>query len=65
VRAKDVVYAAQGVVGQVIEVAPLSCIVLLLIDGESGRVGAMTSRTMAKGIFERNRRALVRNDLPR
>ena len=51
VRAKDVVYVAQGVVGQVVQVSPFNCVVLLLSDGETGRVGAMTSRTGAKGIL--------------
>ena len=51
VRAKDVVYTSEGVVGQVIQVSPLNSVVLLLTDGETGRVGAMTSRTGAKGIL--------------
>lgn len=51
VRAKDVVYVAQGVAGQVVEVAPLTCVVLLLTDGDSGAIGATTSRTSAKGLL--------------
>lgn len=49
VAPKDVVYCAQGLVGQVTEVAPFTCIVTLLIDRE-GRAGAMTARTFAKGV---------------
>ncbi|HEX8833095.1 MAG TPA: rod shape-determining protein MreC [Abditibacteriaceae bacterium] len=51
VRSKDVVFNAQGVVGQVATVSPLSCVVLLLTDRMSG-VGAMTGRTMAKGVVK-------------
>ncbi len=51
VRAKDVVYCAQGLVGQVSQVAPLTCVVTLLIDRD-GRAGAMTSRTGAKGVVQ-------------
>lgn len=51
VRVKDVVYVAQGVVGQVVEVSPFNCIVLLLTDGDAGAIGAMTSRTAAKGLL--------------
>lgn len=51
VRAKDVVYVAQGVVGQVVQVSPFNSVVLLLSDGESGRIGATTSRTGARGIL--------------
>jgi rod shape-determining protein MreC len=51
VRPKDVVYCAQGLVGQVTQVAPLTCVVTLLIDRD-GRAGAMTSRTFAKGVVQ-------------
>ena len=51
VRVKDVVYVAQGAVGQVVEVSPFNCIVLLLTDGDAGAIGAMTSRTAAKGLL--------------
>lgn len=51
VRAKDVVFCAQGLVGQVSQVAPLTCVVTLLIDRD-GRAGAMTSRTGAKGVVQ-------------
>ena len=51
VRPKDVVYTAHGVVGHVITVSPFSCVVLLLTDRKSG-AGAMTSRTMAKGVVK-------------
>ncbi len=51
VRPKDVVYCAQGLVGQVSQVAPLTCVVTLLIDRD-GRAGAMTSRTGAKGVVQ-------------
>ncbi len=51
VRAKDVVYVAQGVVGQVIETSPFNCVVLLLTDGDAGAIGAMTARTQAKGLL--------------
>lgn len=52
VRPKDVVYCAQGLVGQVTQVAPLTCVVALLIDRELGRTGAMTARTFAKGVVQ-------------
>jgi len=51
VRAKDVVYNAQGVVGQVIACDRFTCRVLLLTDGQA-RVGAMVSRTLAKGVVQ-------------
>lgn len=49
VKPKDAVFCAQGVVGQVIEVSPLSCRVLLLTDNEAS-IGAMVQRTMARGV---------------
>ena len=58
VRVKDVVYVAQGVIGQVIEVSPFNCVVLLLTDGDAGAIGAMTSRSGAKGILSGNGSAL-------
>ncbi len=51
VKPKDVVYCAQGLVGQVVQVAPLTCVVTLLIDRD-GRAGAMTSRTGAIGVVQ-------------
>lgn len=51
VREKDVVYNAQGVVGQVISRDRFTCRVLLLTDSQA-RVGAMVSRTLAKGIVQ-------------
>lgn len=50
VRPKDVVFNAQGVLGQIIEVDPYygSSTVLLLTDRMSG-VGAMVQRTTARG----------------
>ncbi|HVF11039.1 MAG TPA: rod shape-determining protein MreC [Abditibacteriaceae bacterium] len=51
VREKDVVYNAQGVVGQVIARDRFTCRVLLLIDSQA-RVGAMVSRTLAKGMVQ-------------
>lgn len=51
VRPKDVVYCAEGLVGQVTQVAPLTSVVTLLIDRD-GRAGAMTSRTSAKGVVQ-------------
>lgn len=51
VRPKDVVYCAQGLVGQVSQVAPLTSVVTLLIDRD-GRAGAMTSRTGARGVVQ-------------
>jgi rod shape-determining protein MreC len=51
VRPKDVVYTARGVVGQVIQVSPLTSKVLLLTDRQSG-VGAMTARTTARGVVK-------------
>jgi rod shape-determining protein MreC len=48
VRSKDVVFVAQGVVGQVVQVSRNTSKVILLTDRESG-VGAMSTRTMAKG----------------
>ena len=53
VRVKDVVYNAQGVVGQVTDVSPFSCRALLLTDRVSG-IGAMIERTQAKGIVKGN-----------
>lgn len=54
VRAKDVVFSSQGVVGQVVAPNygfPPTSQVLLLTDPQSS-VGAMTARTMAKGIVQ-------------
>lgn len=51
VRPKDIVFNAQGVVGQVSEVSPFSSRVLPLTDRMSG-VGAMISRTMARGVLK-------------
>jgi rod shape-determining protein MreC len=51
VMPKDVVYCAQGLVGQVTQVAPFTSVVTLLIDRE-GRAGAMTARTFAKGVMQ-------------
>jgi rod shape-determining protein MreC len=51
VRPKDVVYCAQGLVGQVTQVSPFTSVVTLLIDRD-GRAGAMTSRTFAKGVVQ-------------
>jgi rod shape-determining protein MreC len=48
---KDVVTCAQGLVGQVTQVSPLTCVVTLLIDRD-GRAGAMTARTFAKGVVQ-------------
>lgn len=49
VKPKDVVYSAYGLVGQVVEAGPISSVVILLSDRDSG-VGAMTTRTLAKGV---------------
>ncbi|MBV9469250.1 MAG: rod shape-determining protein MreC [Abitibacteriaceae bacterium] len=53
VRPKDVVFTARGVVGQVISATawPPTCKVQMLTDRISG-VGAMTDRTMAKGVVQ-------------
>ena len=53
VRAKDVVYNAQGVVGQVIEVDDKygTSTVLLITDRMAG-VGAMVQRTAARGLLQ-------------
>jgi rod shape-determining protein MreC len=51
VRPKDVVYNAQGVVGQVWDVGLATCTVLLLTDRLSG-IGSMTGRAMAKGVVK-------------
>jgi rod shape-determining protein MreC len=51
VRAKDVVFCAQGLVGQITQVAPFTSVVTLLIDRD-GRAGAMTARTFAKGVVQ-------------
>jgi rod shape-determining protein MreC len=48
---KDVVYNAQGVVGQVALTGVSNCRVQLLTDRSSG-IGAMTGRTMAKGVVK-------------
>lgn len=50
VKPKDVVFVAEGVVGQVVAVAPLKCEVLLLTDREA-RVGAVTQRG-ARGVVQ-------------
>lgn len=49
VKPKDAVFCAQGVVGQVIEVSPMTCRVLLLTDSEAS-IGAMIGRTLARGV---------------
>jgi rod shape-determining protein MreC len=51
VAPKDVVYSAAGVVGQVTEVSAHYCTVLLLTDRQSG-VGAITSRSGARGLLQ-------------
>jgi len=51
VREKDVVYNAQGVVGQVISRDRFTSRVLLLTDRQAS-VGAMVSRTAAKGVVQ-------------
>ncbi len=51
VRSKDVVFVAQGVVGHVVSVSPFTSVVVLLPDRDSG-VGAMSARTMAKGVVK-------------
>ncbi len=50
VRPKDIVYCAQGLVGQVTQVSPFTCTVTLPIDRE-GSVGAVVSRTGARGVL--------------
>lgn len=49
VRPKDVVYCAQGVVGQVTQVGPLTSVVTLLIDRE-GALGGRIARSGAQGV---------------
>ena len=49
VGARDVVYSAQGVVGQVTRVGEITCVVTLLIDRE-GALGARVARTGAQGV---------------
>jgi rod shape-determining protein MreC len=51
VREKDVVYNAQGVVGQVISRDRFTSRVLLLTDRQAS-IGAMVSRTTAKGVVQ-------------
>lgn len=51
VRAKDVAFAAQGVVGQVVRVDAFTCDVLLLTDRDAS-VGAMTQRTSSRGVAQ-------------
>ena len=50
VAPKDIVYSAQGLVGQVTQVSPFTCTVTLPIDRE-GSVGAMISRSGARGVL--------------
>ncbi len=49
VSAKDVVYAAQGLVGQVSQVGRWTCVVTPLVDREGG-AGAFDSRSGAQGL---------------
>jgi rod shape-determining protein MreC len=50
VKPKDVVYCPEGLVGQVTQVAPWTCVVTLPIDRE-GAVGAMVARSGAKAVL--------------
>ena len=61
VRPKDVVYCAQGVVGQVTQVGPLTCVVTLLIDRE-GALGGRIARSGAQGVVMGDGSGLARLD---
>lgn len=50
VRDKDVVYTAQGVVGQVVAEGPVAAAVVQLLTDRKSGVGAINARTMAKGV---------------
>ena len=64
VRAKDVVTCAQGVVGQVTQTGPLTCVVTLLIDRE-GALGAKLARGGGQGVVSGDGSSLARlNYLP-
>jgi rod shape-determining protein MreC len=49
VHIKDVVYCAQGLVGQVSAVGPLTCVVTPIVDRDGG-AGAFVARTGAQGL---------------
>lgn len=59
VRVKDVVFAAEGVAGQVSSVSAAVCTVLLLPDLRSS-IGALTGRTRAPGVVKGQGEALCR-----
>jgi len=53
VRAKDVVFCAQGLIGQVSAVGPLTCVVTPVVDRDGG-AGAFIARTGAQGLVVGN-----------
>lgn len=53
VHAKDFVFCAQGLVGQVSAVGPLSCVVIPIVDRDGG-AGAFVARTGAQGLVVGN-----------
>lgn len=53
VQAKDVVFCAQGLVGQVSAVGPLTCVVTSIVDRDGG-AGAFVARTGAQGLVVGN-----------
>ena len=64
VQTRDVVYSAQGVVGQVTRVGEMTCVVTLLIDRE-GALGARIGRSGAQGVVTGDGSRLARlNYLP-
>ena len=61
VTLRDVVYGAQGVVGQVTRVGEMTCVVTLLIDRE-GALGARIGRSGAQGVVTGDGSRLARLD---
>ena len=61
VQARDVVYSAQGVVGQVTRVGEMTSVVTLLIDRE-GALGARVGRSGAQGVVLGDGSRLARLD---
>ena len=61
VQTRDVVYSAQGVVGQVTRVGEITCVVTLIIDRE-GALGARLGRSGAQGVVMGNGTRIARLD---
>ena len=61
VSARDVVYSAQGAVGQITRVGEMTCVVTLLIDRE-GALGARVGRSGAQGVVQGDGSRVARLD---